>query len=988
MKRRLNRTARTTVFRGENLNHIAFPLGGIGAGMICLEGTGSLAFPSFRNRPNLNQYSPVFAALHVSGAGTARLLEGIPPLWKASAIPGHETGMPGSILGLPRFSGASFHAEFPFAHVNLTDPSMPVAVKITGWSPFIPGNEDDSSLPVAALEYTFTNTGRSKVEAVFSFHVPNFLRIDDTASVSPVKHGILVGQPPSLRFNDSEAWLEVTTDSPGCRINPAWFRGDPMDPLVIEWHRISSGHCDERKPYTSGASSPGGSISIPFSLTRGETVTHRLQLAWYSPSTGISHESRKLPPGDAPFICDGWRVSRLMPPADIHNIACLSLADHAGWEDVPGSSDRVLIHRMRGTEGIVYLARIIDIPEDCERILHVGHDGSARIFFDGQPVAISTGAVNPIPARRSEARLKLKAGRHEICVALDRMYGRGWGICVSLQRPEQPKSSGGAEQLSATTGPKYSPWYARRFASVNEVSAYWETNYDRLRKESAVFSQCLHNTSMPRELLEQTASNLAILKSPTCLRQADGRFWGYEGCKVSNGVGRGSTTHVWNFAHSLAHLFPAMERSLRETEFLTNQDESGHQHFRTPLPIRPDTHTYSAAADGQLGGIIKLHREWRISGDTKWLASLWPAAMRSLEYCIRTWDPDHTGALTEPYLNTFENDFWGREPMGTGIYLHALRAAADMGAACGTDTSLYETLLKRGLAEIRRTLWKGGRFAQSISLETITVKHTLDLVRQTASGKHSPEALSVLRAGGPKYQYGNGCLATAVMGDWLARCCGVTPVLNSSMVEKHLAAVIRNNFRTGPQSSALPYRPGFAFPQESGLVLCSWPEDDKPQLPFTYCDETWTGVEYMTAAHLIMTGNMDDALRILRAVRQRYDGRHRNPFCEVESGYWSARAMSSYTILLAYSGARYDAVTSVLHIKPVVPGNYSCFMATASGYGTVGVRNGKPFLHVASGTIPVARIEFTPFARQQPPARTGKNPSPRRRLKSRRSSEK
>ncbi len=34
------------------------------------------------------------------------------------------------------------------------NPNIPLTVEITGWSPFVPGDADSSSLPVAALELT------------------------------------------------------------------------------------------------------------------------------------------------------------------------------------------------------------------------------------------------------------------------------------------------------------------------------------------------------------------------------------------------------------------------------------------------------------------------------------------------------------------------------------------------------------------------------------------------------------------------------------------------------------------------------------------------------------------------------------------------------------------------------------------------------------------------------------------------------------------
>ena len=72
-------------------------------------------------------------------------------------------------------------------------------------------------------------------------------------------------------------------------------------------------------------------------------------------------------------------------------------------------------------------------------------------------------------------------------------------------------------------------------------------------------------------------------------------------------------------------------------------DENGHVTFRSALPEGPVNHDFHAASDGQLGGIMKVFRDWQISGDLDWLQKMYPLAKRSLDYCIRTWDPDHRG---------------------------------------------------------------------------------------------------------------------------------------------------------------------------------------------------------------------------------------------------------------------------------------------------------------------------------------------------------
>ncbi|WP_317169263.1 GH116 family glycosyl-hydrolase [Mucilaginibacter humi] len=84
-------------------------------------------------------------------------------------------GGPGATRGLPRFETADFSARFPFADITLKDKDVPLAIQIKGWSPFIPTDEDNSSLPVGGLEYHFKNNSTKTEECVFSYSSRHFL---------------------------------------------------------------------------------------------------------------------------------------------------------------------------------------------------------------------------------------------------------------------------------------------------------------------------------------------------------------------------------------------------------------------------------------------------------------------------------------------------------------------------------------------------------------------------------------------------------------------------------------------------------------------------------------------------------------------------------------------------------------------------------------------------------------------------------------------
>ena len=805
----------STSFEGEHLSRVAYPLGGIGAGMICLEGSGALSNVSIRNRPDLFNEPCVFAAIAIRGTNPkARVLEGPVPGWKIFGMPNSGLGEGDHAYGLPRFKQASFQARFPFGTVSLTDPEMPVTVELTGWSPFTPGDADNSSVPMIALEYRFTNATNAPVDAVFSFNAKNFLPppyapADYPQAIRKMDGGFTLWSGGTQEKPWDEAAFAVTTSEPDLKVNYAWFRGGWYDALTMAWKDVASGASFDRPPVASGEQpAPGATLFVPLKLSPGEHRTIALRMCWYAPQSN----------------------------------------------------------------------------------LRVGAQGAPDEF-----------------------------------------------------KPEPGE-------------PTYRPWYAERFPNIEDVAKYWSDHYTDLRNRTKLFTDTFYDSTLPPEVVNAVACNLSILKSPTVLRQSDGKFWGWEGTGDEGGSCAGSCTHVWNYAQAVSHLFPELERSLRETEFGPDQDEQGHQQFRAALPIRPIGNHFYAAADGQPGGIMKIYREWRISGDTEWLRSQWPKVRKSLDYCVETWDPRHKGWIEEPHHNTYDVEFWGPTGMCTSIYLGALMAAVTMGDALGDDVALYKTLYDSGRQRMESELFNGEYFIQKIEWKNLRAKDPADF--QNFGGKYSTEARDLLEKEGPKYQYGTGCLTDGVLGAWLAMVCGIEPILDRQKVVSHLRAVHRYNLKKDLSLHADPQRPGYALGAEGGLLLCTWPKGGALSLPFVYSNEVWTGIEYQAASHMIANGLVEEGLDVVRACAARYDGRVRNPFNQYECGNWYARALSSYALLQAFSGARYDAVSKTLYLKPVVEGNFRSFLSTASGFGVVGVKDGKPFLEVKSGTIPFEKIEY------------------------------
>jgi len=360
--------------------------------------------------------------------------------------------------------------------------------------------------------------------------------------------------------------------------------------------------------------------------------------------------------------------------------------------------------------------------------------------------------------------------------------------------------------------------------------------------------------------------------------------------------------------------------------------------FRVNLPISPGGGEFNAA-DGHLGEIMKAHREWRVSGDAAWLKKLWPQVNAAMDYAVRTWDPRETGLLEEEHHNTYDITYFGPDGHCGSFYLGALAAAARMGEAVGADVSRYRALLAKGRARMEKELFNGEYFIQIVQKDGLGRNFSpLNPDDQSAAYR---EVAKRVNEEGPKYQYGTGCLSDGVLGLWMARVCGIDEDLVApAMVKSHLRAVYTYNLKRDLSMHANPQRPSYAMGTDGGLLLCTWPRGGKPLLPFVYSDEVWTGIEYQVAAHLMMLGEVEKGLEIVRVCRTRYDGVRRNPFNEYECGHWYARALSSYALIEAFSGVRDDAVDNVLRVRHGAPAGRS-FLSTGTGFGIATVKDGK-----------------------------------------------
>jgi hypothetical protein len=186
----------------------------------------------------------------------------------------------------------------------------------------------------------------------------------------------------------------------------------------------------------------------------------------------------------------------------------------------------------------------------------------------------------------------------------------------------------------------------------------------------------------------------------------------------------------------------------------------------------------------------------------------------------------------------------------------------------------------------------------------------------------------------PEYQPGKGCLADQLIGQYLTDVCGLGPLVNSQNIHKTLRSIYKYNHKRNLFDHENVQRT-YVLNDEAAVVVADYATNPRPRIPFPYFAEAWTGMEYATASEMLFGGLISEGVQCVENVRQRYDGERRNPWDEPECGHHYARAMSSWSALLALSGFEYHGGRQELTIAPRLQATqFRCFWATATGWGT------------------------------------------------------
>ncbi|MBE6726321.1 MAG: hypothetical protein E7576_14200 [Ruminococcaceae bacterium] len=500
-------------------------------------------------------------------------------------------------------------------------------------------------------------------------------------------------------------------------------------------------------------------------------------------------------------------------------------------------------------------------------------------------------------------------------------------------------------------------YYATVFEDSADSATYALANWDELLAKTVRFRDEFFSSTLPDEVIEAASATMSVLKTATVFRLENGEFYGWEGLNEHSGSCEGTCAHVWNYAYALCFLFPSLERSIRDLDYRYNRDENGRMQFRMQLPLGRARGTWRACVDGQMGGVIKSWREWKISGDTDWLRANWEGIKASLEYAWNPnnfdgWDRDMDGVLEGRQHHTLDMELFGPSSWLEGFYLCALKCGAEMARAMGEEESarLYEDLFAKGRKWTDENLFNGKWYFQKVDLSD---KAKLEPYTECGS------AMSYWNdeAGQMKYQIGEGSEIDQLLAQWHADILGLGDIFDPEQRKTALRSLYEHNYAGPARERYNPFRL-YSVNGERGAVICVYPDGaKKPAIPIPYCQETMHGFEYALAGLMMAEGMNDEGLEIVRSVRDRYDGAKRNPWNEIECGSNYARSMASFSFLPILSGFVFDMTKKRIGWLPRIDANpFRCFWSLEGAWGRVEIADGGMTVTVLGGSLNVREV--------------------------------
>ncbi len=907
------------VFHGEQLTSIRLPIGGICSGHVYLDGNGNMVDWMVYPIPLPKSIAQGFALRTVvDGKTDVRRLN-------------HQG-----------FPDMTFRGEYPIAELDYADATVPVQTSVEVFSPFIPLRADDSGLPATIYSFTLKNTGASPAEATLAGGLENAVCLSHRFSTEANRRNQVIPGPGMTVLN--------------CTVEPL-----PKDPSLLP-DRPAIIFEDWDKPTYEGWSVEGAAFG-PGPIDRAELEKlFGKDLGGESPRMINTYFRNKSNTGtgklsSAPFTIPRRYINIWIGGGDIPGQTCVNLlVDGKVVQSQTGTRENKLAEhffKVRDLEGKQAQLEIVDASEAEWGQISVGRITFADAPGDGTPLeqlpdyGSMALALLGAPAEMGMAKGSIGFDGNQaddISVPITEMLVGTLGRTVQLQ----PGETATVNFIVAWHFPclkldrlaDTGRYYAKKFASAQAVSQYIATNFEPLTQATRLWRDTWYDSTLPYWFLDRTMINVSTLATSGCMRFASGRFYAWEG---GFSCCPGTCTHVWQYAHSMARIFPELERDTRERVDLGVAliPATGVSGFRGEY----DMHL---AVDGQAGTILRIYREHQMSPDDSFLKRNW-SNIKLMYKPLFALDPNEEGIMQGAQMNTLDQPWYGQISWMSSMYCAAARAGEQMAQEVGDGefASKCGQIADDGFKNIGTRLFNGEYFFNLID----------PLHANTANS-------------------GDGSHIDQVYGQSWAFQVGLPRILPEKETRTALQSLWKYNFSPDAGAYFAAHKSGrrFVTSGDAGMIMCTFPRTDWDYNKASggdpvhhgfayYFNETWTGNEYQVAGHMLWEGMPLEGMAMVRAIHDRYNPLKRNPYSEIECGGHYSRAMASHGVFLAACGYEYHGPKGQIGFAPKLsPENFRAPFTSAEGWGTYAqtIRSGKmaATLELKSGQLRLRSVRL------------------------------
>ncbi len=938
----------------DELKYIGMPIGGVCCGQVYLGGDGRLWHWDILNLPQ--------EAIWTSCSGDPYVNPPEPrsPFRQSFGLQwsfGTKLDEKPSSTRLDRrgFRNIAFRGQYPIGLVNYKDAECPLAVEQETFSPFCPLDVEGSSLPAIVVNHTIKNTSGKHV--ALSMHAelqnPVCIKTGLPADVRLTSRFVAAGpgvavvhgaEPkpaqdrpdarPDIVFEDWENaqykdWV-IQGRAFGIRprnlVDIAAYQGDlnAQGKWVLNTHETRSG-----EDVVKGDSHVGTLTSREFTIER-DWIRFRIGGGNHPGQTCIN------------LLVDGVLV-RTETGRDNNRMRL----DHWNVKELAGKKGTIqIVDNSTGAWGNVGIDEIVftDVERlenyDIERApdfgtMAMGTAGAARCRIGGaewDTVGKSmTEELSSKPVAHLTRDAVLKPGESVTLTTV-----------IAWHFPNPPR-----EQLGFLKNIKtLKHHYAARFKDAHEVVTHVLKNLDELTRVTRLWRDTWYDSTLPYWFLDRTFATVATAATATCYRFDNGRFYGWEGTYSC----AGTCTHVWQYAQSLARVFPELERTTREhIDFDQEFDaKSGVIHYRGEA-------ARELAIDGQCGTIIRAYREHTMASDDRFLKAVYPNVKKAMQLVISR-DVNQDGILDGPQYNTLDTTWYGEIAWITSLFLAALRTTAAMATDAGDKEFAAQciTLADKGRTAMVERLFNGEYFI-----------HKPDPAH--------PQANST----------GTGCHIDQVFGQSMAFQAGLTAPDDRVVPRDQTILALKSLYKYNLATDVGVYRAysektikggrWYAVAGEGGLLMCTWPKGGSEAATGKsgdawaagYFNECMNGFEHQVASHMLAEGLVHEGLAVTRLLHDRHHASKRNPWNEIECGNHYSRSMAAYGSFVTACGFAWHGPKGELRFDPKVldvdapePNRFKAAFITAAAWGSYEQIAANHRITVAHGTLTLRQLEL------------------------------